>query len=226
MIETIHGERRFSRDLSPASRRFQKMSSFLTGLPFFPSSSPYNLTISREKQFVWFRVAKVGTRTILDLFDRAEVQLTAEHPLGCFYPVNRYRDYFKFAFVRNPWDRIVSAWSEKVVLKGRFPGYAQEDRSFEHFVDFVSEEIDLERGNAHLRLQSRLIDLNFLDFLGRYERFQEDLTEVMDILGIEGEIVWKNASNKGDYHQYYTERTRDKVADLYRKDIQLFGYTY
>ncbi len=39
------------------------------------SSELYNLTISHHYRFVWFRVAKVGTRTILEHFKASDVPL-------------------------------------------------------------------------------------------------------------------------------------------------------
>jgi len=113
-----------------------------------------------------------------------------------------------------------------VVTKEKFPRFNYEDRSFENFVDFVAENIDLERGNVHLRLQSTMIDFNRIDYLGRFENYADNLKEVMGTLGIETEIPRKNASDKGDYRQYYTKKTKDKVASLYRKDIRLFNYDF
>lgn len=210
--------------------RYQRVSRFLTGLSIYPSLRQYNLTISEEKKFVWFRVAKVGTRSIFHALHKAGVELSAEHPFLCHYPVHRYRDFFKFAFVRNPWDRLVSCWADKVVDHNRLhfsDDSLEEMQSFERFVDYVAENVDLEHGNPHLRLQCRLIDLNHIDFLGRFENFMEDITKVMDFLGIETKISRKNASSrKQNYREYYSEDTIQKAAKLYSRDIQIFNYDF
>jgi Sulfotransferase family len=54
-----------------------------------------------------------------------------------------YADYFKCAFVRNPWDRLVSCWMDRVVVKkGRIFNFSESPHAdmhrFENFVDFVS----------------------------------------------------------------------------------------
>ena len=146
------------------------------------------------------------------------------------YPINLYRDYFKFAFVRNPWDRLVSAWLNKVVDCNYF-GFNESDLekmgSFGNFVDYVST-LDIENCDLHLRLQCRLIDINHIDYLGRYESFSLDLTKVFEVLGIDQkDFVRRNASQKRkSYQEYYNERLIEKVSQIYRKDIQVFGYEY
>ena len=223
---TVNKPVKFSSELTKASFYYHSMGSYLSKTALYPSDIPYNLTISDKKKFIWFRVGKVGSRTILDVFRQANIELAAEHPFDVHYPVNSYKSYFRFAFVRNPWDRLVSYWRDKVIRRNKFD-FSDSEQGFESFVDYIAMKVDMERGNPHLRLQSSLIDLNHIDFLGRFENFQTDLREVMGLLDIEATIKKKNASGrKADYHEYYTERTREKVAELYKKDIRIFNYEF
>ncbi|MCP4142729.1 MAG: sulfotransferase family protein [Chloroflexi bacterium] len=217
---------KFSSELTYANLGYQKISSHIAKTVFYPSDTQYNLTVSEEKKFIWFRVGKVGSRTILDLFRQADIELAAEHPFDVHYPINSYQKYFKFAFVRNPWDRLVSCWRDKVIKRDKF-NFSDSEQEFESFVDYIAKYVDLAYGNPHIRLQSKLIDLNHIDFLGRFEAFEEDIKEVMRILDIEASIKKKNASKrKADYRDYYTDRIKDKVAELYKQDIQIFNYKF
>jgi hypothetical protein len=217
---------KYSAELTQKSLRYQRVGAYVARKSFYPSDIQYNLSVSEERKFVWFRVAKVGSRTILDIFNQANVELAAEHPFDVYYPVNMYAMYFKFAFVRNPWDRLVSCWRDKVVGSDKFVS-SDNEQEFESFINYVTRFVDLEYGNRHLRLQSRLIDINHIDFLGRFETFEDDLEKVMKILDIQAVIKKINATDrKADYRDYYTERTINMVAELYKKDIQIFNYEF
>ena len=66
-----------------------------------------------------------------------------------------------------------------------------------------------------------------VDFIGRTENFVADLQQVQVHLGLEPSTpVHKNKSKHGTYHDYYTDETRKRVAEVYAEDIDLFGYTY
>jgi hypothetical protein len=202
----------------------------LNKLPFLPSSRRYNLTVCHERRFVWFRVAKVGSRTIYNALSKGNFNLDAEHPHDIFYPVRAYQGYFKFAFVRNPWDRLVSCWHSKVV-GGNYFNFSREQlskmREFSNFVDFVSD-LNTENCDSHLRLQCRLIDLNQIDYLGRIESIDQDLFAIFRIVGIPWmDLERKNVSyGRNPYWYYYDNDLVEKVYRIYRRDIQIFGYNY
>lgn len=106
--------------LTMASRVTQKALRLAAKVPLLPSTRKYNLSISNKYKFIWFRVAKVGTRTIFSRLADDGLTLDLESPYGIHYIPKLYGEYFKFAFVRNPWDRLVSCWQNKVVQMNYF----------------------------------------------------------------------------------------------------------
>jgi len=231
MIKTLKQAGTNSRILSQESQDYQQESrNFLSSFPYLPSESPYNVTICHEKKFIWFRVAKVGTRTIFDVLNRADIKLDAEEPFNCHYPVKLYKNHFKFAFVRNPWDRLVSCWQNKVIKKNAF-NFPEETypqmKSFNNFVNFVAQ-VNINNCDNHFRLQSRLIDLNHIDYIGRFENFENDLKTVLTKLDIKDMTIdKKNATvDRKPYQEYYNEELKQRVARIYARDINLFSYKF
>lgn len=47
--------------------------------------------ICHERKFIWFRVAKVGTRSVFNIFDEIKINLEAKHPMCCRYPEELYK---------------------------------------------------------------------------------------------------------------------------------------
>jgi hypothetical protein len=66
-----------------------------------------------------------------------------------------------------------------------------------------------------------------VDFIGRLENFAEDLKLVTDTLGFKlEEIPKKNATKRPHYSHYYNEKTKQIIADKYKKDIKAFDYEF
>ena len=70
----------------------------------------YNITYSNEHNFIWYRTAKCGTRTVLQYIKDSGASSTSRYKMQ--YQSN-WNDYFQFTFVRNPWERLVSVYFSK-----------------------------------------------------------------------------------------------------------------
>src|SRR5690606_23426294 len=98
-----------------------------------------------------------------------------------------YKDYFKFAFVRNPVDRFISAWKDKVVNTNYFQFSEEEHRKMKNIGSFITwvRNIGLSDIDDHLKPQCMMIDLRNVDFIGRFERFKQDFAFVANRLGFD-----------------------------------------
>lgn len=147
---------------------------------------------------------------------------------------DKYSAYYKFSFVRNPWDRVYSAY--RYLVKGGLSAqdkiWSEAFRKYSDFNDFVAQWIDEDNIelSLHFMSQSRFIknsqgvvDLNYL---GRFENLARDYEVIRQTLG--GETLgMNNVSGRNlSYVEAYSKRSKDIVARVYHGDINLLGYDF
>ncbi len=140
-----------------------------------------------------------------------------------------WASYFSFAFVRNPWDRMVSEflWRKRLEPKRvSFP-------DFEMFLDAVEHGWDFEDDDfRHTLPQKKFVadsdGLLLVDFLGRYETLHADFSHVCAKLRVVDQPLPRvnHQIVRDHYSRYYTPATRDHVARLFQEDVELFGYQF
>ncbi len=183
----------------------------------------YNMKISPKKKFLWFRLYKNASGTIKTMIQReAPDYIAIKNPIV----PKQYQGYFKFAFVRNPWDRAVSFYFHKIMTRKSNEFKQCHGRSFEYFINYLNH-INVRNGNPHIRLQTQAFPVDQCDFIGKVDNMDEDLQYVCNKLGIKkGVLGHKNHTEHKHYSCYYTPKTRKIIADLYREDIDTFGFTF
>ena len=140
-----------------------------------------------------------------------------------------YRDrHYVFSFVRNPFDRLVSAY---FFLKAG--GIHRHDRRrarklANDFNTFVKEDLLSKPINRILHFHPMVHWLDAeIDFIGKFENLQEDFNTICDKIGIpQQKLPHKNATKHKHYTEYYDDETRKIVAEKYAKDIEYFGYEF
>ncbi|MGJ8682411.1 sulfotransferase family 2 domain-containing protein [Paraglaciecola sp.] len=151
---------------------------------------------------------------------------------------NEYSKYFTYSFVRNPWDRVVSAYNfarqsgTKYVQPIPNPIYQSElFNDFETFITQWLPSADLSKEDVVFAPQYWYIyDKNMnclIDYIGRIETLDLDLKELEKKLDIEITIEQLNKSNRAkSYREYFNDDTKKIVEKVYQKDIELFQYEF
>lgn len=204
-----------------------------TRIADFRGRGPY-AAYANEHRCIFVHIPKTaGSSVATALFGRPSSHVTAHAYLEA--SPRKFRRFFKFAFVRNPWDRLVSTYAFL-----RDGGMNEIDRTWarEHlaayadFDDFVRRGLALEavRSWVHFRPQTDFIcdgeGKLLMDFVGRYERLDQDFAVVAKRLHRPVALPVINASRRSAYADYYTPETRDLVGRFYGADIAAFDYGF
>jgi len=139
-----------------------------------------------------------------------------------YIPEDEFNKLFKFAFVRNPYDWIVSMYS-----------FLQQNHDHRHnkmildmsFADYVDFEIKRNKRHQHLFVCDKEGNLA-VDFIGQFEQLEADFNHIIKTLNLSASLPHVNASSRKDFREYYTPEIQQKVAQHWHKDIALFNYQF
>jgi predicted DCC family thiol-disulfide oxidoreductase YuxK len=201
--------------------------------------------ISADRRWIFVHIQKTGGNAVRSALG-VELNDTYKHflarELRQLYGEDTWDRCFKFAFVRNPWARLVSWWSLIDGLRdqvnaeqapNRFFSYVLERaRTFDQFISRCTDEIVDDDGRKLIfRNQIDYLvderDAVIVDFIGRFESLQRDFDEVTAHLGLaQNSLPRVNASSHAFYPHYYSSKTAKAVGRLYARDIDAFGYRF
>lgn len=146
-------------------------------------------------------------------------------------PTDVYQGFFKFVIVRNPWDLQVSSYHH---IRREKPEVLDGVNSFG---DFLKRKFDPERPYNYMldisaeRQHEYITDLRgnvIVDFMGRYESLADDFHTICQRIGIPTPALphLRKATDRKDYRRYYTDQLAELVAEHYRRDLEILGYTF
>jgi hypothetical protein len=143
----------------------------------------------------------------------------------------KWKTYYKFTFVRNPYDKIISAWKfckQKNMIDN--------DISLYDFLTKKENHSSYVHSHSYLQQTDHLLDLNNelkIDFIGRFEYLYEDLNQVLFNLGIkqikhkifiERNIIYNKSDIDSNYIDYFDDSTIILVNDLFSDDFNNFNF--
>jgi Sulfotransferase family len=137
----------------------------------------------------------------------------------------QFAEYFKFGFVRNPWDRVVSLYERTEPLR------MKDKLSFEQFVDWIQfASSTCIHSSPHRYQLDWFVDGSgnvLADFIGRFERLETDWGTIAQRLGITETLPHKRENPRArHYTEYYNDKTREIIASKFKIDIDYFGYEF
>ena len=157
---------------------------------------------------------------------------------------------FSFAFVRNPYDMVLSLYSmftqySEYTGSKELPPHYHPWNQYANFEDFLLKVDNGECSHGKIQWWHNLRDLQtryltkrysrlwwrpretMVDFVGRYENLEEHFAHVCRQIGLpELELIHHGATEHRPYNEMYTPKTRRIVEKHFRGDLQRFGYGF
>lgn len=207
------------------------------------------MIVSHAKQFVFFAVPKTGTHALRELLSlhkgpedweqqilfgqqqspiaeiakiqhgHISVQQIAPH-----FDQASWQRYFKFAIVRNPFDRFISIC---FFLNRKNPLFLETP------LQWMKSAIKVPRFRERVLVKPQYQQLTntqgniAMDYVGRYEVLQDSIDEICQRLQIETtQLQKRNTSEHKQYREYYDDELKSAVGKFYQEDLARFNYSY
>ena len=157
-------------------------------------------------------------------------------------------DWFRFSFVRNPYERLLSAYKSKLgspndsqyawlrdEIRAEFDYPTREGTpatiAFRDLVAYLTQRPERVWRDGHFNSQTNILAEGLInyDYIGRFETFCTDFNRVLARLGVSEEAVELATENRNPTPQtplpwVYDDKIADVVYELYRPDFEHFGY--
>ncbi|MFW5804640.1 MAG: sulfotransferase family 2 domain-containing protein [bacterium] len=196
---------------------------------------PYRQYMIKYK-CIFIHIPKTAGTSILSLLTGKERIRRDHNNFFIFYKANPslFNKYFKFTFVRNPYDRIISCY--EYLING---GNNNEDKYYEKLFNEKYDSFDkfvLNFLNHNVIHENDLFKPQYLfiydytgkckvDFVGRYENIDADSVFILNKLGINKKLPVSNQSKRKNIEEYYkNEAVKKKIKILYAKDFEILNY--
>ena len=196
--------------------------------------------INFKKKFIFIHIPKTAGTSIESSLDeegsilkRGEIEYGYSRPLNHLtlsqalnyrnFDRNLTKDFFKFTFVRNPWDKVISE-----CFCGQIQIIFKDDHTVKEKIKTVCSWAK-EGYGGHCQKQISFVKdrRSSMDFIGRFEDLQKDYKYICETLHIPHfPLPHLNKSQRSHYREYFDNETEDLVRETYKEDIEKFNYEY
>jgi hypothetical protein len=143
---------------------------------------------------------------------------------------HRWGEMFKFSFVRNPRDKVISHYFHRV--KTNQTGLGNKPINFKEWVKLTYGEQNPRYFDYPKYFMPQINWLTdgkgkvIVDFVGRFENLENDFQHICKRIGKNVDLPFLNKSEHKEYQYYYDDTTKETVSKWFEKDIVFFNYLF
>ena len=201
--------------------------------------------VNRKNKSIFIHNPKAAGTSIRNSFPLEEYGVLSRHRMFPHNPASVVKrnvgekcwdEYFKYGFVRNPYDRCVSYYFFHRSDQYRFPPGKEEaykpfdvwiqERFGQHLLIKRNDTKEFGKGGFVQIKQSEYLDID-VDFIGRYENLQDDFDYVCGQLNIDSHKLphYNKSKEHNHWESYYTDELKEIVYEFFKEDFERFEYS-
>jgi hypothetical protein len=182
------------------------------------------------KKVIFIHINKTGGTSVIHLLNLAKSHLTVKEIIKIIGQ-DEFDSAFKFAAVRNPWDKVLSHYKYRVKTNQTSLGTNKIP-----FKDWVKQTYGAEK-NPYYYDQPKMFQQQIewlknnedkiqIDDVMTFEALNEEFARISSKLKISATLPHLNSTDKVDYRTFYDDETRQIVEKWFADDIAYFGYEF
>lgn len=211
--------------------------------------------LSHKFKFIFYHNPRTGGTSIgKALGDYCEYNLESNNPPTEFRKhttlvtikniigEDKFNEYYKFSFVRNPWDRLLSLYNwgvhichlhfaDDVYERDQIPIKMWRNTDFLTWGKDIFFKMKLFQKRKHWgpQLPFLMKDSHLLvDYIGKFEEIESSFRNILKILGFNVNLphIYASPVHAKGYNFFYDDELKCMTESLFKEDIEYFNYSY
>jgi len=189
------------------------------------------MIINHTGKYIFIAIPKTASTTVHMAWGHTIHPPPPEYHMRLYECLEQNRqclDYFKFCFVRNPYERFASTWFNLIDPRAGHV-WATDLLKFKDMEDFCDNFLDSEFCEwVHFRKQIEYVMVNEkvgMDFIGRQENFYQDFNKACEMIGVSMPSTGHfRPSRRPPLNEVMTEKMKEIIYTFYKSDFDQFNY--
>lgn len=175
--------------------------------------------IDHKRKVVFVHIPRTSGTSVEAAFNLVKEAREIHHYTASMLKKMVGDDFYWFSIVRNPWDRVISAYHQPGNKKIGFLA----GKSLEEFLNVWDGS---SAAHEYGKTQNEYLDIPNIEIF-KFEDRGKAVKKLKKKYGVDiSKHYIRKTKNRKYYGDYYTEITKNMIAERFREDIERFNYTF